>query len=275
MNQVSNFQPTFAQRLLGRHYKWWYILTFYFKVGTAYRGSTLFWMVGRLLALGLTMLIWYLNIQSGSNLIDFKTVFTYYIIGTLFAWESGLNWNVAGSITSGAISTRLLSPLSFFKVAFLRDFGWWLYSNLFQTFVLGILLILGRDYLIFSNLLNILFYLILSFLSYFIISFMGIAIGSMAFYFVEVQGLLNIQNELRFYLSGKAIPLNVSPILAPISYLPFALTFYFPMQIYLGKYDTLGSFKICLLAFGWCIILYLLAKVTFKKGLKHHEAVGL
>lgn len=124
MIESSQFQLTFVQKILGKHYKWWYIFIFYFKVGTAYRGSTLFWMVGRLLTSGLTMLIWYLNIQSGFNLIDFKTVFTYYVIGTLFAWESGLNWNIAGAITSGAISSCLLIPLSFFKVAFLRDFGW-------------------------------------------------------------------------------------------------------------------------------------------------------
>jgi ABC-2 type transport system permease protein len=275
MTKLTQLQPTFMQKLLGKNYKWWYILTFSFKVGTAYRGSTIFWMVGRLLALGLTMLIWYLNIQSGSNLIDFKTVFTYYIIGTLFAWESGLNWNIAGSITSGSISTRLLIPLSFFKVAFLRDFGWWLYSNLFQTSILFVLLFFGRDFVILSTPVNIIFYLILSIFSYFIVAFMGIVIASMAFYFVEVQGLLNIQSELRFYLSGKAIPLNVSPFLAPIAYLPFALTFYFPMQIYLGKYSVIQSFGICLLGFVWCILLYLLAKYTFKRGLKRNEAVGL
>jgi ABC-2 type transport system permease protein len=263
------------QKLLGRQYKWWYIFLFSFRVGTAYRGSTIFYMIGRLMVLAMTLFIWQLNIQAGSGLVSFKTIFTYYIIGSLFAWENGMNWNLTTSIMSGSISSRLLVPLSFFKVAFLRDFGWWLFSNLFQTGLFIGVLFLGREYITYSNITNTIIYLFLSVVSYFVISFIAIIIGCTAFYFTDINGLLGLQNDLKFYLSGRAIPLNVSQYLLPITYLPYALTFYWPVQIFIGNVEIKNALMICLVALFWCIALYFLAKLIFRIGLKRNEAVGL
>jgi ABC-2 type transport system permease protein len=275
MTQTTQFTPTLMQKLLGRQYKWWYILVFYFKVGTAYRGSTIFYMVGRFLVLGLTMFIWYLNIRAGSSLTTFENIFTYYIIGSLFAWESGLNWNLAQSIMNGKISTKLLAPLSLFKIVLLQDFGWWSFSNIFQSVLLILFAIIGRDYLILSHPYHILFYGFLSIIGKIMLMFFGIIIGCAAFFFTDVQGAIGVQNDLNFYLSGKAIPLDISNFLTPITFLPFALTFYFPIQIYLGKFSIIQSVLICVLGIAWCIVLYFLAKFIFKLGLKRNEAVGL
>jgi ABC-2 type transport system permease protein len=275
MQQVNQFNPSIMQNLLGKHYKWWYIFQYSFRLGTAYRGSTIFYMVGRLMVLAMTIFIWQLNIQAGSGLVSFKTIFTYYIIGSLFAWENGMNWNLASSIMSGGISSRLLVPLSFFKVAFLRDFGWWLFSNLFQTLLFIGVLLVGHDYIAYSSPTNTLLYIFLSFISYFILGFIGIIIGSTAFYFTDINGLMGVQNDLRFYLSGRAIPLNVSQYLIPITYLPYALTFYWPVQIFIGNVELQNALKICGVAVAWCLALYYLAKLVFKKGLKRNEAVGL
>jgi ABC-type uncharacterized transport system permease subunit len=102
MNE-STYQPTLMERLLGNHYKWWFFLVHTFKSSTIYRGSTLIYMVGRFLILGLTILIWYLNIAAGSNLLDFSTVFTYYIAGSLLTFSSGMQWNIGNAIKDGSI----------------------------------------------------------------------------------------------------------------------------------------------------------------------------
>jgi ABC-type uncharacterized transport system permease subunit len=47
------------------------------------------------------------------------------------------------------------------------------------------------------------------------------------------------------------------------------------MQIYLGEYTNLEIFYVFLGGLAWCIILYFLAKLVFKLGLKRNEAVGL
>jgi ABC-type uncharacterized transport system permease subunit len=47
------------------------------------------------------------------------------------------------------------------------------------------------------------------------------------------------------------------------------------MQIYLGKYSNLEIFYTFLGGLVWCIMLYFLAKLVFKMGLKKNESVGL
>ena len=272
---MTKYTTPTLEKLLGGNYKWWYILQFSFKAGTLYRGSTLIYMIGRIAVLSLTIFIWWLNIDSGSRLIDFPTVFTYYVIGSMFSWNNGLNWNIAQSIKNGSLSSRLLLPQSVFKVAFLKDFGWWLYSNLFETGLLALMAILGKQYIILSSPANIMVYLLLFCISYLFLSLFGIIIGSIAFFMTEVNGVVGLQDDIRFFLSGKAIPLNLSPFLTPLTFLPFALTFHHPMQIYLGKYTQLQTLYVFLGGLAWCLVLYVLAKLVFKLGLKRYESVGL
>ena len=58
-------------------------------------------------------------------------------------------------------------------------------------------------------------------------------------------------------------------------YNPFAYTFYHPMQIYLGKYSQVEILQTFVGGIMWCFVLFILARIIFKKGLKHNEAVGL
>ncbi|MFM7853798.1 MAG: ABC-2 family transporter protein [Flammeovirgaceae bacterium] len=50
---------------------------------------------------------------------------------------------------------------------------------------------------------------------------------------------------------------------------------YYPAQIYLGKYDTDQTVLVFLGGIAWCGILYFLAKLVFRLGLKRNESVGL
>jgi ABC-2 type transport system permease protein len=56
---------------------------------------------------------------------------------------------------------------------------------------------------------------------------------------------------------------------------PFAYILHYPMQIYLGKYDTNQTILVFLGGLAWCLALFILAKIVFKLGLKRNESVGL
>jgi ABC-type uncharacterized transport system permease subunit len=47
------------------------------------------------------------------------------------------------------------------------------------------------------------------------------------------------------------------------------------MQIYLGKYNFQETLAVFLGGIIWFLVLYFLAKLVFKMGLKKNEAVGL
>ena len=276
MTQTQPFTPTLMQKLLGRNYKWWYLIRYQIKHNTAYRASTFIWMIGRFLILFSTVFIWWININAGSTISDFKNIFTYYIFGSIISYGNGVQWNIAGGIKSGAITSRLLRPVSTMKQIIISDFGWWLVPSIFEILILLIVVAFGWQYVILpSSFLIFALYLLLGVLAYFITVFFAYILGSLAFFIVDINGVLEIQTQLNFIFSGKALPLNISNILSPLIFLPFAFTFYHPMQIYLGKYSPLETLFVFLGGITWCLVLYFLAKWVFKMGLKRNESVGL
>jgi ABC-2 type transport system permease protein len=273
--QTTNYKLTLMQRLLGRNYKWWYLFIYQIKHNTAYRSSTLIWMVGRLLILFTTIFIWWININAGSSLTDFKSIFTYYIFGTIITIGNGIQWNIAGSVKSGSISARLLRPSGIMQQIIISDFGWWFVPSVIEITLLLSIAFIGSQFVIFSSPLYVFLYLSMGVIGYFISVFIAYILGSLAFFIVDVQGVLEIQNQLNFIFSGKALPLNIVSILQPLIFLPFAFTFHHPMQIYLGKYDFNQTLMVFAGGTTWCVVLYFLAKWIFKMGLKKNEAVGL
>jgi len=274
MNTTA-YKPTIMERILKGNYKWWYYLGHVFKSSTIYRGSTLIYMVGRFLILGLTILIWYLNIQAGSNLLSFETVFTYYIAGSLFSFSSGMEWNVGQAIKDGSLSSSLIKPQPYFVMAIIGDFGWWLFSNIIETIILLVLIAIGFQFLIVPTLINLSLFMVLCVISYFIKVMIQIIIGTFAFYLIDINGVMNITGQLQLYLSGKALPLNVAGILLPITVLPWAFTYFYPVQVFLGEYTLIQSLGVIAASLVWLIVLAGIAKMMFLRGLKKFESVGL
>jgi ABC-type uncharacterized transport system permease subunit len=102
-----------------------------------------------------------------------------------------------------------------------------------------------------------------------------VIIGSITFYSTETAQLIETKNFLIPLLAGSLVFLDTNSFTKMFIFSPFAFTFYHPMQIYLGKYSNLEIFYVFLGGLAWCFILYFLAKLVFKMGLKKNEAVGL
>jgi ABC-2 type transport system permease protein len=274
-NKAIPYKLTFVQQLLGRHYKWLYLIRYQIKHNTAYRTSTLIWMFGRLLILSSTIFIWWINIQAGSNLIDFNNIFTYYIFGSIISIGNGVHWNIAGSIRNGGLSTKLLRPSNFMSQVIISDFGWWIFPSFVEILLLLCVVVLGSKFIIYSSIINIILYIGMGIIGYFISVFISYILGSIAFFIIDVGGVLEIQNQISFIFSGKAMPLSIIGFLQPLTFLPFAFSFHHPMQIYLGKYSTIETFYVFAGGIIWTVFLYLIAKWIFYIGLKKNEAVGL
>jgi ABC-2 type transport system permease protein len=108
-----------------------------------------------------------------------------------------------------------------------------------------------------------------------IIFFYCILIGSSAFKFINNSGFIRTFGHIFIFTSGSTFPLDIIDQVQWLQFLPFAYTFYHPMQIYLGNYNFQETLSVFAGGIAWCIILYFLAKLVFKKGLKRNEAVGL
>lgn len=273
MNQTTTleFQPTLMQKLLGRNYKWWYIILYENKIQLAYFWNNIAWMAARIMLVLSSVTIWLLNPG-----FDKSFILTYLIIGNIWleSTELGISVRLAWEISSGRISQYLMMPSKFGKVLFFRAVGRSLVGN-FQSII-----VLACFGLFFINDLagtfNFGWLIPMFFISVFIKYFFAIILGYLAFWFTEVEGFVQSYVAVSVFLAGNVVPLNIIPNIGNyLIFTPFAFTFYHPMQIYLGKYNTNQTILVFLGGIIWCVILYFLAKLVFKMGLKKNESVGL
>ena len=259
------------QKILGKNYKWWFVLAYENKIQLAYFWSNIAWMVARIVIVLSSILIWSLNPST-----DRTYIFTYLIIGNIWleTTEMAISLNLAWEISTGKISRYLMAPASFGKILFFRTIGRSLVGN-FQSLIV----LLGFGVLFLPDLQGTLnfWWLIPVFLITILIKyFLAICLGFLAFWFVEVEGFVEAYRAITIFLAGNVIPLNLIPNFGNFLVLtPFAFTFYHPMQIYLGKYNTYEILTVILTGIFWSLALWVLSKFTLKLGLKRNESVGL
>jgi ABC-2 type transport system permease protein len=261
------------QKLLGKNYKWLYLFLWSYRQSTAYRASTFSWILSKFFVLGFTILIWKLNIDSGSTLFKFSELFTYYILGGFFSFPVGVNFNLANSIKSGYLTTRLLRPCSAINQVIFNDFGWNIFRHLVECTILSLVLIFGWQYFVFTGWLNLVLTIGFFAIAYLIMNNLGLIFGTLAFWVVDTFGLMDFLFSSYFYLSGKAIPLNL--ISSFLTLTPFAFLYFVPMQVYFEKYSNSQLWTVFGIGIFWLIFSSWLARFVFKLGLKKNEAVGL
>ena len=106
------------QKLLGRNYKWWYLMVVSVKSDTTYFSQNIFYIFSAVVKNLLFILVWYINILSGSTLLTLQEVVHYFIVGALVSsllYGDNTTWFLANQIQKGGLSSILLRPSSFFK----------------------------------------------------------------------------------------------------------------------------------------------------------------
>jgi ABC-2 type transport system permease protein len=277
MSPVTNFRPTLLQRNLGKNYKWFHFIAFHFRRVAVFKFTMIMLMISELLNIGVIILVWRVN---NLNTIkgNLSEILTYLAIGYIFALVSRnyvFNW-LPDLISTGKITHWLMYPQSIFCLIFGRGFGQLLVAN-----SVGILSVPFIAIMTWGNLLQpystFSFFMFIVFVTISIIIgiFWNIILSCTAFYTPEHQGSTLAGGIFARIASGFYLPFSYLGTFSFVEWNPFAFTFYHPMQIYLGKYDTTQTLMVFAGGIGWCIVLYLLAKFIFKLGLKRNEAVGL
>jgi len=269
-NLTSTFTPTFLQKLLGRGYKWWYIIYYNFKLHTQYLINEIFASTFRISGL-LTSLVIFTFLQK-----EDPTIITYLVVGTAYFSTTGaqVSWFVGNSIQNGKISRILLLPTNFFSFIFFTGFSTALFLLMTYSVILIPLFIIFFNSLIFSW--NIGYLLMLFLIVVTIRVFIELLVGLTAFWTTEFYGAAYLNTGMLAFFSGSVFPLNfISDKLWILNYSPYSILFYHPMQIYLGKYSPTEILYVFLGGITWCVVLYFLAKWVFKLGLKRNESVGL
>jgi ABC-2 type transport system permease protein len=196
----------------------------------------------------------------------------------MFSSMPGLASGVARDIRDGNLKRYLIQPLDLMayllayrmahKVAYIVT-SLPLYSVIF--FLMGSFFDLPTDPRIYGA------YVLALFLGFLIGFAFELSLGMLGFWFLEISSFLYLVNTVNFFVSGHFLPLDLLDpwVAATLKLLPMQYMAYFPAALFLGK---IGSWDSILLGISieicWCLFFFLLARFSYRVGLRRYGAYG-
>lgn len=182
--------------------------------------------------------------------------------------------SLSEEIRLGKISTYLIYPFSFWKhqTALFISFEVIQLVISFATLVFLFALGVIENISISSLLIGYLYCIVVS-LFWFVTSF---SIGLMAFWLDETWVLRVMFLLICQFLSGSVLPIDLYPdaLLNILEWSPFPYLTYVPVKIFMGEYEHSTLFAVGILIF-WTIIVSLIGRTIWNKGIKLYTAAGM
>ena len=257
-------------------YRWYKYFHMNYKAFTAYRFNTASYLLTQVVTLVGTMTIWYYSISNGATGISLNEIITYYIVGQLVILQLSPHWSIAEDIQTGKFSNKLLRPEGVWFSYLVEDLGVNAFTNFIKIVLSGGLILLLLPYILKpSNPFVFLLFIVSIVIAYTIELMISYISSFLTFYTINSHGILELFGQVKSFCSGWFFPLNLVWFTRPLLYLPFAFTYYYPMQIYLEKYSFQQSLMI--LGYGVAVanILFVIASWIYRDGLRRYESVGL
>jgi len=250
----------------------------------AYRWSFIMWRVRNVIQVFLIFSLWNAVFYNST-----RQVFGYsrdmiltYVFGILIIRAivfSARTVDISDQISTGEMSNLLLKPVNFFKYWLVRDLSSKVLNLIFAVGETAILFLLLKPPFFLQtnpiNLLGFVFSVILALFIFFCLLFLANMVAfwapemgwSIQFLFIMIIGE---------FLSGSAFPLDILPlgVQKVLSYLPFSYLVFFPLQVYLGKISGLLMGRGLLIALVWAVLLVIILRFVWNKGIKRYAAEG-
>lgn len=215
---------------------------------------------------------------SSVNGMDFKSMFTYYILATLLTmlFQGNTSWEVSDDIRMGEINSIIIKPYEYIRLKFIS----YLADQTIIVFIIAVFLILNLTcvsiFLGVTSLINLILFTLSIIMGMIILFYFSFFIGMVTFWWNEIKGLFYFQALILQFFSGSIIPLDWYPTYLKeiVKCLPFSYTIYFPIKLYLGQlvsYEILKNFGLMVM---WILILHIACKQMWKHGTKNYSAYG-
>ena len=208
------------------------------------------------------------------------TYFTLLLVLQFFLSAASDDYEISEEIRNGLINQFLTKPINYFGYR-LSLFG----SARIVTGGLSILPILAAlpllgPHLAFPGAEHAALYavaipaLILSAFIQFTIAY---CFGLLTFWFLEIQSFIILSLAIESVLGGQVFPLDLMPTwLYELSrWLPYYYQMYFPAALLTGRIQDLNTaLQGIAIQAGWAVVLFGIAHLLWRRGLRRHTAVG-
>jgi len=260
--------------------KYWLVFTTTLKEYFVYRLNFVIWRVRVFLGFLITFFLWFSVFENrftfGSytktqllSYIFFANIVSNFVLGTRTI-------DIASDIINGTIMNYILKPISFFKYYLSRDLADKLLNLVFVVFEVWFLFILFRPPIIIPqstiyHLISIIFLIIGTLISFFI----SLSLSFIGFWSNEIWSPRFLFLTTVFFISGSYFPLDLLPsrIYDLLILTPFPYLFYFPTQLFLGKFHLINPIVIISSAF-WLIFFGFFTQWLWLKGNRSYSFFG-
>lgn len=204
-------------------------------------------------------------VLNGFTLSDMVTYITVAWIARSMCF-SNIDWDIEEMVRSGQVSVFLLRPVNFQLMMLSQAFGELCFRVVF--FTLPISIVIGYLFPINApaSVAGLGLFFATSCLGFLVMAQINFLVGMVAFYFKSISSLMQAKHYLLQLFSGLLIPLPFFPAWAEkmLSFLPFQVITYTPLQFYLGKLHGISAAAAILQAAAWVIALYLCGQLAWR-----------
>jgi ABC-2 type transport system permease protein len=248
-----------------------------------YRLNFLLWRLRNILRLLMTYFLWrgiFLTNVSvfGYNRSDMLTYVFLVLVVQAVVLSAPSADNIGGEIGSGDLSNYLVKPVNYLRYWFTRDIASKILNILFSFFEVFFLWLLLRPQLYFHTGFALVAAFLVSCLSAAVLYFLvEVSNRLVAFWTPEnTWGLSFLFIILIEILGGNLFPLDVLPAAAQtfLQFTPFPYLVYYPIAIILGKVTGWVMVRIVIQSLLWCLVMFLITRFVWRKGLKVYAASG-
>ena len=245
----------------------------------AYRGRVAIWILTSLFPL-IMMVVW-LNVvdeQGPAGGFGREEFISYYVAAALVfqVTQSFLTWIWDDDLRSGAMSFRLLKPISVYQQSLAQDLGMRLVTLavLLPVVVAAALVAADVRYPIGpADAVLVAVALVLAFL---LSCTMSMAFALVGFWTTQSGNLYSLWWGAGAFLSGWVAPLAVlpAPLRVAAELLPFRSTVGFPLEVLLGRLDGGDIAKGFAVTMVWLAAFGMVYRVGWPAAVRRYQAVG-
>lgn len=263
--------------------KYYFLAKATFQEYFAYRLNFVLWRVRAVLQLAVLFFLWSAAFGQSPTLFGYtQAQMLTYVLGVSlirsYVLAARLSEGVGAEIVTGNLTNILLKPVSYVHYVFSRDLSDKLINIFFSALEITGFIVLFHPQLSWQAqpfyLIAFTISLLIALTLYF---FINISLSSTAFWLFEDWWAPRfVFGILLDFAAGGIFPIDILPRIFSqiLLYSPFPYILFFPIKVYLGQLSVGEIILGIAVALGWTIVMYLLHKLVWAKGLRQYEAVG-
>lgn len=249
--------------------------------GLVYRTSLVMWRIRQFLSTLMALTIWQVLFDTQDQIFQYQQD---QMIGYIFLISilqstilTTIMHGLASDIYSGKISNILLKPLNIFYYLASLDIADKLKNIAFVIVETIILALIFKPTIILPSPIILLLFLLTVLIGIVIYFLVLLLLGSIGFWSPETWAPRFLFATFLQLTAGKLFPLDILPQTMQniLFFTPFPYLSYFQTQIFLGKLTTQQTISSVTMSVAWLIILTVVVKYVWKKGIKNYSAVGM